>query len=226
VELDRIDLPDAFSGTGGDIGAGSLVRVGPYLYVTDGASSLLVIDASNPADLRLEAILPANDRSELVLDFPSLYVTDEVGVYDVSDPGSPRLVREVSGGGSLSGDEGLAVGDKLFMLASFGNVKIFDVADLSTDAATISYPTDTDPLHVSALPGHLVVGVEDLSATDESGLPQSGLRIYSIEYPLSPILVQIDSTRNTIYDFDAQGAYAAAIGGSGNPTDLLIYGLE
>jgi hypothetical protein len=221
VELDRTDLPDTFDG------ASSLVRVGAYLYVTDGASSVLVMNVADPSNMEIVEVLAADSDSRLILDFPSLYVT-ESGVYDVADPGAPRLERPHADvfPDPFSGDQGVAVGNNLYILGLSG-IDVLEIADLTTEAGSISFiGEDTDALHISYVPGHLVLGVRDPSTADESGLPTSGLRIYSIEDPLNPLLVQYDPTRGTVYAFDVQAGHAAAIGGTGSPTDLLIYRLE
>lgn len=223
VLIGELDLPDTFGG------AGSLERIGQYLYLTDGGASVLVIDAGDPTQPSVHRSLPAARDSELVLDYPTLYVTRSA-MYDVSNPAEPTLLRSVSNT-EFRGREGFVSGEYLYLEGNEADalVYILDKDDPSVviDSIPASGSESTFPQHVSFMPGFLLFGGGDLDGDDENGIPQAGLRLYSLSDPVQPRLVQLDTTRDTVLDVHVFGNRVAAVGGDGDtPRGLVIYRLE
>lgn len=204
AEIGRVLLPD--------IAYGVSVS-GDYAYIADGASSLQVVNVSNPVEPVLVhgAFSPSSwysrsDARDVLIAGNCAYVADKstgLLVLDIGDPAAPRLLGRES---SRSFDaQCMDVSGNYAYLPTWEALQIIDIRDPAYPHIVGAYPTGS-------------FGIRDISVSGNYAYVTgwSDLQVIDISNPAAPTLVNKDGLSGYgTYGVSASGHYAYVTDGSG-----------
>ncbi len=123
----RADSPDIFGY--------QVVVAGNYAYVLTARQGLpggaiKILDVSNPASLRVVGSYGNTSYDGLIVHGNLGYVSNgaQLQVLNLSNPASPQLIRTVSLTGSLAGDGGTVVGNRLYLCEGPSGLSVWDIS--------------------------------------------------------------------------------------------------
>lgn len=182
-------------------------------------------DWSNPVVVGSADIGPGNQGTDLVVDYPYLYMSGvaaasakpDLFVFDVSVPSAPALIDELDTG--PDGIASLAIGDGYLVAASANNSREFMTIDI-TDPANIAIAGlsnlsgDTDALAVTLKGDLAFLGRED------GGTPE--VYVYDVSVPATPSLLATFESSDEVNDFASSIDYVFA-GTADGANEILVF---
>lgn len=175
-------------------------------------------DWSQPVVVGSADIGPGNQGTDLVIDYPYLYMSGvaassakpDLFVFDVSVPSAPALIDSIDTG--PDGINSLALGDGFLVAASANNSREFMTIDI-TDPANIALAGytnlsgDEDALSVTR------VGDQAFLGRDDGATPE--IYAYDVTVPATPSLLATFESAGEVNDFTASVDYVFAVTADG-----------
>jgi hypothetical protein len=176
-----------------DLAAGDMTVAGAFAYVT-ARDSLVVVDASDPADLQVHGVLALAEDAERVTVIGSTAVVnrDYWGLLcvDVSDPANPVARGVLDGLTSI--DDLVAVNGRVAVL-SYEGLSLLDVAD--PDAPLLVSTTDVH--------GSCLASQDDLLCVAGANL----LSVFDVSDPAFPVLLGTLEYAGSTYEVGLNGSW-------------------
>ncbi|MEM7310604.1 MAG: hypothetical protein AAF682_28265 [Planctomycetota bacterium] len=195
--LETFDITDPTAPqAGGAVAIGSTVydveAIGDYCYVADTAAGVLVYDISDTLDPQYLGTVTAggNDASGLFADDDYLFVFrlgDGMKILDrAADPVDPPQLGSFSD--SVYHNDGMRVGDLLYVADGVNGPTVFDVSD----------PAAPQPLSEG---GQASFAVDVLGSTLFTAAPTYGLESYDVSPPLPAAIAPLDDWESNALGF-------------------------
>lgn len=182
-------------------------------------------DWSNPVVVGSADIGPGNQGTDLVIDYPYVYMSGvaassakpDLFVFDVSSPTAPVLIDSLDTG--PDGITSLAIGDGFLVAASANNSREFmtiDIGDPTNIAISgiSNLSGDTDALAVTLKGDLAFLGRED------GGAPE--VYVYDVSVPATPSLLATFESSDEVNDFTSSVDYVFA-GTADGAKEILVF---